>query len=75
MTQYKGEGRGEQYRSFEGKSQYVGTSTESVTDAIRAAVHFSDVEDGTKLVVERIEVTTEGDPHVSEYIVVLTPAG
>jgi hypothetical protein len=64
---YEGSGKGKPIiTSFEG------VSTDSVDDAIRAAVGASDVPDGSTLVVTHLEVTTVGDPNVGSYRVVLT---
>ena len=45
----------------------VGESRESLDNALRAAVHATDVPEGTTLVVTRIEVVTVGDPNVGSY--------
>jgi hypothetical protein len=63
---YKGEGRGRPLTVF------VGESHESLDNAIRAAVHASDVEEHTKLVITHIEVETVGDPNIGSYRVVLS---
>ena len=47
--------------------QVEGTSFESLDNAMRAAVHASRVEEGTTLVVTKIEVVTIGDPNVGSY--------
>lgn len=65
---YRGEGKGEPIAAFQG------TSAESIDDAIRAAVHASGADPGTKLIVTRIEVETVGDPNVGSYRVILSPA-
>jgi hypothetical protein len=67
---YEGSGEGMAH-------SYKGKSRESVDDAIRAAVGAmpEDTPEGTTLVVTRIEVTTEGDPHVGSYVVHLSPGG
>ena len=65
---YEGSGEGKPIKSFEG------ISTESVDDAIRAAVGVADVPDGSTLVVTHLEVTTVGDPNVGSYRVILTKA-
>ena len=62
---YEGKGRGESYA-------WKGISEESLEDAIKAAVGASDVEDGTMLVVTRIEVRTKGDPNAGEYHATVT---
>ena len=59
------ERRGRHVKSYEGESP------ESLEDAIAAAVNTSDVPDGTKLVLMQIEITTEDDPNVGSYRVVL----
>jgi hypothetical protein len=63
---YKGEGRSRPLTVF------VGESDVSLDNAIRAAVHGSDVEEGTKLVITHIEVETVGDPNIGSYRVVLS---
>ncbi len=65
---YEGEGEGKSHA-------FVGTSRESLDNAIRAAVHASGADHGTVFVVSQIEVVTEGDPNVGSYKVVLTPGG
>lgn len=65
---YDGNGEGKPITAFEG------ISTESVDDAIRAAVNASDVPDGSTLVLTHLEVTTVGDPNVGSYRVILTKA-
>jgi hypothetical protein len=66
---YNGEGRGER---GEGNT-WVGHSQVKLDNAIRAAVHASDVPSGTTFVVTRLEVTTKGDPNVGAYKVIITP--
>jgi hypothetical protein len=63
---YEGEGRGRPLTVF------VGESNESLDNAIRAAVHASDVKEGTRLVITHIEVETVGDPNIGSYRVVLS---
>ena len=53
----------------------MGESRESLDNAIRAAVHASGVEEGTTLVVTRIEVVTIGDPNVGSYKVTAHSGG
>jgi hypothetical protein len=65
---YDGEGSGKHITAFEGKSKT------SIDDAIRAAVHASDVPSGTKLVITYIEVETVDDPNVGSYKVILGPS-
>jgi flavin-binding protein dodecin len=54
---------------------WSGSSRTSVTEAIENAVKGSDAADRAILVVTRIEVTVEGDPHVGEYRVTVQPGG
>jgi flavin-binding protein dodecin len=54
---------------------WSGSSRANVTDAIKDAVEKSDAADSSVLVVTRIEVTVEGDPHVGEYRVTVQPGG
>ena len=63
---YEGKGKGKAIKAYEGKS------SESLDDAIRAAVGASNVKPGTTMVVTHIEVVTVGDPNVGSYKVILT---
>jgi hypothetical protein len=67
---YKGEGEGKLLGV-----EAEGVSQESLDNALRAAVHASGVEDGTTLVVSKIEVVTKGDPNVGSYKVTVTVPG
>lgn len=58
----------------EGAVTSEGRSRTDVSTAIRAAVEAYKGNE-SKLVVTRIEVTVEGDPHVGEYIVTMGPGG
>jgi flavin-binding protein dodecin len=61
-----------------GKGQPIafrGESPDSLDDAIRAAVHASGAEPGTRLVVTHIEVETIDDPNVGSYRVTLSAGG
>ena len=62
---YEGEGIGRPVA-------FSGESRESLDNAIRAAVHASGVEPGTRLVITHIEVETIGDPNIGSYRVVLS---
>jgi hypothetical protein len=64
---YDGEGEG-RVRVVEAE----GVSELSLDNALRAAVHASNVPDGTTLVVTRIEVVTKDDPNVGSYKVTVS---
>jgi len=64
---YTGEGEG-RVKGVE----VEGMSMDSLDNAMRAAVHASGVEEGTTLVVTKIEVVTKGDPNVGSYKVTLS---
>ena len=70
---YNGEGRGEP--GPRPGNTWVGHSEVKMDNAIRAAVHASGADPGTKFVVTELKVTTKGDPNVGTYSVILTPAG
>ena len=65
MMAYEGEGEGRAIA-------FSGESRESLDNAIRAAVHASGAEPGTRLVITHIEVETVGDPNIGSYRVVLS---
>ena len=52
--------------------EFEGESEVSFDNALRAAVHASGVEEGTTLVVTKIEVVTVGDPNVGSYKVTVS---
>ena len=64
---YRGEGKG-----WVRVVEAVGESNESLDNALRAAVHASGVDEGTTLVVTKIEVVTVGDPNVGSYKVTVS---
>jgi hypothetical protein len=68
---YEGEGKGRAKieELFEGESE------ESLDNALRAAVHASGVEEGTRLVITQIEIVTVGDPNIGSYKVTVKPHG
>ena len=69
---YEGEGEG---RARIVEMVFEGESTESLDNALRAAVHASNVKDGTTLVVTQIEIVTVGDPNIGSYKVTLKQPG
>ena len=82
---YDGEGSGEElpYRfdrepAFDGEklegSYFLGYS-KTLQDALDAAINRANKAPGTTFVVTQIEVTSEGDPHVGGYKVLVTPTG
>ncbi len=68
---YEGEGKGR--AKFE--EVFEGESEESLDNALRAAVHASGVEEGTRLVITQIEIVTVGDPNIGSYKVIVKPHG
>ena len=55
--------------------EFEGESSVSFDNALRAAVHASGVEEGTKLVITKLEVVTIGDPNIGSYKVTVKPHG
>lgn len=66
---YEGGGKGEPQVAF------IGTSSESIDDAIRAAVDATEGHESTTWVVSHIEVERVGDPNVGSYKVMIAPGG
>jgi flavin-binding protein dodecin len=68
---YTGRGKGEP----DGEGNWIGTSPQDVSDAIRAAVDAARQPSGTWFEVRNIQVESVDDPNVGTYKVTITPGG